>query len=63
MTKHIIDRKREVSDTARVKAYVELDRQDTPHPASRTLMQRAEKDRIAGDRVKAFLNIERGRSA
>lgn len=63
MTKHIIDRKREVSDTARVKAYVSLDRQDSPHPASRTLMQRAAEERRAGERVKAYLNIERGRSA
>lgn len=63
MTKHIIDRKRVINDTARVKAYVALERQDSPHPASRTLMQRAETDRSEGERVKAFLNIERGYTA
>ncbi len=63
MTKHIIDRQRIVSDTSRVKAYVALERQDSPHPASRKLMQRAVERHRADERVKAFLNIERGRTA
>lgn len=62
MSKHIIDRQRIVSDTSRVKAYVALERRDTPHPASRTLMQRTAERHRADERVKAFLNIERGRS-
>jgi hypothetical protein len=63
MTKHIIDRQRIVSDTSRVKAYVALEREDTPHPASRTLMRRSAERHRAGERVKAFLNIERGYTA
>ena len=64
MTKHIIDRKRDGSDSARVQAYVPLSRDDSPHPASRDLMQRASaEDRKAGERLKAFLRIERGRTA
>jgi hypothetical protein len=64
MTKHIIDRKRDGSDAARLKAYVPLARDDAPHPASRDLMQRAsDDDSKAGERLKAFLRIERGRTA
>ncbi len=63
MSRHIIDRKRDGSDSGRAKAFVPLSREDSPHPASRELMQRAAEDRKAGERLKAFLRIERGRTA
>ncbi|MCF1708312.1 hypothetical protein L0V05_05705 [Tabrizicola sp. J26] len=63
MTKHLADRKR-TNEGARLSRYLEIARQDGEegsHPATKALHSR-EATRLAGQRIREFTEIERGRT-
>ncbi len=61
MTRHIAD-KDHTHGTARVREYTRIERESVPHPATKKLQSRPE-DRDDAARLKAYLEIERGRQA
>lgn len=56
MSKHVLDRSRTPSQT-RAQKYLEAERRDGLHPATRALVRRARPDGAA--RTRAFLTIAR----
>jgi hypothetical protein len=63
MSKHITDQERQVSDAARVRAYLAIERADLPNSASFRLQQKAGRHPESGRRLVEFLRIAKGRLA
>ncbi|NCU19405.1 hypothetical protein [Phaeovulum veldkampii] len=63
MTRHVIDRTRERTDAARVKAFVAIDRNEMVHPATKELIRRPDREDDNGRRTAEYARIARGRTA
>lgn len=62
MTRHIADRDHSEPGSARVRNFTRIEREERPSEASKILQARPE-SRESTARVKAYLEIERGRRA
>ena len=60
MTKHIADKDHAQPGTARVRQYTRIERETVPNSVTKKLQTRPE-TRDGASRVKAYLEIERGR--
>ncbi|WP_212522833.1 hypothetical protein [Actibacterium sp. MT2.3-13A] len=59
MHRHIIDHDKQRSDRARAERFLQIERQERAHPASKELQRRAPGGTGAA-RLRAFLRIARG---
>ena len=62
MSRHIIDNKRDGAPSKRTAAYVKIDREARPNPASKALHKSRPGER-SGRVLKEFARIERGETA
>lgn len=62
MTRHIADRDHSEPGSARVRNFTRIEREERPSEASKILQTRPE-SRESTARVKAYMEIERGRRA
>jgi len=64
MAKHVADKPHKVSKGARLKRYVEIDRETSgAHEQTLQLQQRPRAERNEAKRAKEYTRIERGRTA
>lgn len=62
MTKHIADKGHSKPGTARVREYTRIEREAVPNPVTKKLQMRPE-ERTESARLKAYVEIERGKRA
>ncbi len=60
MTKHVADKDHSEPGTARVRQYTRIEREAVPNPATKKLQTRPE-EREESARLKAYVEIERGK--